>query len=319
MAQIIQFKAEPQDQGKRLDIFLTEKMPEYSRVIIQKMIKEKNILINSTGTKSSYKVKTGDIIEVKPPIDKTDLSPDPSIKIEIIHDEKDFAIISKPAGLVVYPGTKHNKKTLINGLLALWPEIKNVGEDPLRPGIVHRLDKDTSGIMIIAKNNTAFEYFKELFKNRQVKKTYLALLHGVLIPREGMINFPIRRSKTNPVKQVAVKEKYQENNARPALTRFIVIKYLKDAHENEYTLAEAMPETGRMHQIRVHFAAIGHNIVGDEIYSSKKTQTINAPRRHFLHAANISFVSLAGKNVKYSSDLPKDLNDFLKSLNIIQP
>lgn len=355
MSQNLRFKTELQDQGIRLDKFLmarlsltrlttsnpplilsssnglAEKMPEYSRAEIQKMIKENNILINDKKTKSSYKIKIGDIIEIKPPENKIDISPDPSVKFDIIHDEKDFAIIDKPAGLVVYPGIKHEEKTLVNGLLAIWPEIKNVGDPPtslaesrqvgglrLRPGIVHRLDKDTSGLMIVAKNNTAFEYFKKLFKNRQVKKTYLALVHGTLTPQEGVIDFPIRRSAINPVKQVAVKEKSRGNNARPALTRFIVIKYLKDAHGNEYTLVEAMPETGRMHQIRVHFAALGHNVVGDKIYLSKKTQTINAPRRHFLHAANVSFVSPAGKNVKYSSDLPKNLNDFLKTLTSIQ-
>lgn len=323
MPQPLQLKIETPDQGARLDKFLAEKMPEYSRAMIQKMIKEKNILINPSSpagesgqafAKSSYKLKTGDIIEIKPPIDKINLSPDPSIKFEVIHNEKDFAIINKPANLVVYPGTKHNEKTLINGLLAVWPEIKSVGEDPLRPGIVHRLDKDTSGIMIIAKNNTSFEYFKDLFKNRQIKKTYLALVHGILTPREGVIDFPIRRSETNPIKQVAVKEKSQEKNAHPALTRWNVKQYLKDSDGNEYTLIEAMPETGRTHQIRVHFAAIRHNIVGDKIYKDNKKPEISSLKSHFLHAASLSFTSPARKTLNFSAPLPKELNDFLKAL-----
>ncbi|MBU3925071.1 RluA family pseudouridine synthase, partial [Patescibacteria group bacterium] len=247
MSQNLQFKITLSNQGARLDKFLCGKMPEYSRATIQKMIKEKNILINFKETRSSYKIKIGDIIEIKPPKNKIELSSDPSIKFDIIREEKDFAIISKPAGLVVYPGTKHNEKTLINGLLAVWPEIKSIGEDPLRPGIVHRLDKDTSGIMIIAKNNAAFEYFKNLFKNREVEKTYIALIHEVLKPRDGIIDFPIRRSVSNPIKQVAVKEKTQTSNARPALTRFTVKQYLIDSAGNEYTLLEAKPETGRMH------------------------------------------------------------------------
>jgi 23S rRNA pseudouridine1911/1915/1917 synthase len=318
MTQDIQFMIESHDQGKRLDKFLCDKMPEYSRAVIQKMIKEKNILINTLETKPSYKIKSGDIIEIKPSVDKTDLSPDPSIKFEIIHDEKDFAIIAKPAGLVVYPGTKHNEKTLINGLLAIWPEIKNVGEDPLRPGIVHRLDKDTSGIMIIAKNNSTFEYFKDLFKSHEVKKTYLALVYGILKPRYGVINFSIRRSTTNPVKKVAVKEGVIDDNARPALTRFTVVQYLSDSAGNEYTLVEAMPETGRMHQIRVHFAALGHNIIGDKIYTPNKTQKIVPLKSHFLHAASLIFTSPQGNNLKFSSPLPKELSDFLASLHDIR-
>ena len=316
MPQPLQFKISPSDQGARLDKFLCKKMPEYSRAIIQKMIKEKNILINSLEAKSSYKIKFGDIIDIKPPENKIDLSPDPSIKFDIIHDEKDFAVIGKPAGLVVYPGIKHNEKTLINGLLAVWPEIKSAGEDPLRPGIVHRLDKDTSGIMIIAKNNSAFEYFKNLFKNRQVKKTYLALVHGILTPREGIIDFPVRRSVSNPVKQVAVKIKFQTENTRPAITRYVVKQYLKDSLGNEYTLVEAMPETGRMHQIRVHFAALGHSVVGDKIYQDKKTPKNIPLENHFLHAADLNFISPAGKNLKFSSPMSKKLNNFLKTLSI---
>lgn len=324
MTKNYQITIDSSDQGARLDKFLSEKLPEYSRSMIQKMIKEKNILINpsnSSGqvpTKSSYKLKSGDTIEINPPVDKIDLSPDPAIKFEIIHDEKDFAVINKPAGLVVYPGTKHGEKTLINGLLATWPEIKNVGEDPLRPGIVHRLDKDTSGTMIIAKNNSAFEYFKNIFKNRQVKKTYLALVYGALTPREGTIDFPIRRSATNPIKQVAIKEKTLDKNSHPALTSFTVIKYLKDSAENKYTLVEAMPKTGRMHQIRVHFAALGHNIAGDKIYTPNKTQTIAPLKSHFLHAVSLAFISPSGKNLKFSSPLPKELNDFLTSLRDIR-
>lgn len=326
MSQAFQFKAETQDQGKRLDIFLTEKFPEHSRAALQKMIKEKNILINPSinsgqaPAKSSYKIKNSDIIEIKPPEEKIDLSPDSSVKIKIIYDEKDFAVIDKPAGLVVYPGTKHEEKTLVNGLLALWPEIKSVGDPPaggLRPGIVHRLDKDTSGLMIIAKNNPSFEYFKNLFKNREIKKTYLALVHGILTPREGVIDFPIRRSETVPIKQVAIKEKSIADSARPALTRFTVLKYLKDSAGNEYTLVEAMPETGRMHQIRVHFAALGHNIVGDKTYKLNKTREIVPVKSHFLHAASLNFVSSTGKALKLSSSLPKELNDFLKTLTEI--
>lgn len=314
MLQDIKFMIDYSDQGKRLDKFLSEKMPEYSRATIQKMIKEKNILINASETKSSYKIKTGDIIEIKPPAKKIELSPDSSVKFGIIHDEKDFAVIDKPAGLVVYPGAKHSEKTLVNGLLAIWPETKNIGSDPLRPGIVHRLDKDTSGIMIIAKNNSTFEHFKNLFKNRKVKKTYIALVHEIIKQREGIIDFPIRRSMSNPIKQIAVKKNYFQESARTALTLFNVIQYFKDSFGNEYTLVEAMPRTGRMHQIRVHFAAIGHIIAGDKIYRDNKTPKIISLKRHFLHAARLDLISPEGKKISFSSPLPKELDYFLKTL-----
>jgi 23S rRNA-/tRNA-specific pseudouridylate synthase len=144
-------------------------------------------------------------------------------------------------------------------------------------------------------------------------------VHGILTPHEGVIDFPIRRSSANPVKQVAVKEKTSNNNIHTALTRFTVIQYLKDAHGNDYTLVEAKPETGRMHQIRVHFAAIGHNIVGDKIYKDGKTQEIIPLKNHFLHATSISFTSPTGKILNFSSPLPKELDNFLKTLIPFQP
>ncbi len=315
MPQNIQFKAEPQDQGTRLDKFLCGAMPEYSRAMIQKMIESKNILIGAAEVKSSYKLKAGDIIEIKPPADKIDLSADPSIKIKIIHDEKDFAVIDKPAGLVVYPGTKHEGKTLINGLLAIWPEIRNVGEDPLRPGIVHRLDKDTSGIMIIAKNNDAFQYFKNLFKDKKIEKTYTALVFGRIGGKTGKIDLPIRRSKSNPVKQVAVNRvSSSDGEAREAVTCFKAIKYFSDKEKNQYTLAEAYPKTGRMHQIRVHLTAIGHPVVGDKIYWKKENRQLPEISGQLLHASAIKFILPSGKEAEFTSLLPDNFSDFLKTL-----
>lgn len=331
MPQNLQFKIDPSDQGIRLDKFLAEKMPECSRAAIQKMIKEKNILIkspmDSTSSpqtipkelfaKSSYKLKTGDIIEVKPPTDKIDLIPDPSIKIEVIYEDKNFAVIDKPAGLVVYPGTKHNEKTLVNGLLARWPKIRGIGDPEysgLRPGIVHRLDKDTSGIMIIAKNNMAFQYFKNLFKERKIEKTYTALVFGHIMDKEGKIDFPIRRSKSNPVKQAAVVGDKDKEEAREAITYFRVLKYFSDKKGNQYTLAEVKPKTGRMHQIRVHFAVFGHPVVGDKIYQAKKINQLPEISRQLLHASAIKFISLAGKEAEFISSLPNDFSGFLKTL-----
>lgn len=320
MPQNIQFKAEPQDQGTRLDKFLCGAMPEYSRAMIQKMIENKNILIGAAEIKSSYKLKAGDIIEIKPPADKIDLSADPSIKIKIIHDEKDFAVIDKPAGLVVYPGTKHEGKTLINGLLAVWPEIRNVGDPPvgglqLRPGIVHRLDKDTSGIMIIAKNNAAFQYFKNSFKDKKIEKTYTALVFGHIAGKEGRIDLSIRRSKSNPVKQVAVSNTSAlGGEAREAVTYFKTLKYFSDKEKNQYTLVEVKPKTGRMHQIRVHLTAVGHPVVGDKIYWKKENRQLPEVSGQLLHASAIKFTLPSGKETEFTSPLPDNFSDFLKTL-----
>lgn len=314
MPQNFCFIAKSSDQGSRLDKFLCGIMPIYSRAIIQKMIENKNILIGDAETKSSYRLKTGDIIEIKPPKDKIDLSPDPSIKITIIYNEKDFAVIDKPAGIVVYPGTKHEGKTLINGLLAIWPAIQSVGENPLRPGIVHRLDKDTSGVMIIVKNNTSFRYFKNLFKEKKVEKTYLALVFGYLTDTKGKIDFPIRRSKSNPIKQVAIMGDKNILEGREAITYFKILQYFSDKDGNKFSLAEIRPKTGRMHQIRVHLAAIGHPIVGDKIYQDKKNRAPLNVFRQMLHASAIKFISLSGEKMEFISVLPDDFFDFLKTL-----
>ena len=325
MDKIIQFKVEPEDQGERLDKFLILKLEGYSRAALQKLIKDKKILVGGKETKASAKLKAGDIIEADLSELEIELLPDSEVKFKIIHDEKDFAVIDKPAGLVVYPATGHKEKTLVNGLLAKWPEIKNVGEEPLRPGIVHRLDKDTSGLMIIAKNNEAFQYFKNLFKERKLEKTYTALVYGWFELIEGKIDFPIRRSATNPIKQVAVKKSVKGGpadeagrkpkfEAREAVTYYKALKYFTDKSGNHYTLVEAMPKTGRMHQIRVHFAALGHVIVGDEIYKPSNVDFPAEVKRHLLHASRLKFVSSSGKQMEFLADLPDDFSGFLGKL-----
>lgn len=317
MSQNLQFKIEPKDQGARLDKFLAGKMPEYSRAALQKLIKDKKILLDGKETKASVKLKAGDAVGVELKEVKIDLIPDPSVKFGIIHEEKDFVVIDKPAGLVVYPGTKHEEKTLVNGLLAKWPEIKSVGDPEysgLRPGIVHRLDKDTSGLMIIVKNNDAFQYFKDLFKEKKIEKTYIALVYGKIEDQEGVINFPIRRSRTNPVKQVAVKGGKSGEEAREAVTYYKALKYFKDKAGNPYTLAEAMPKTGRMHQIRAHFAAIGHSIVGDDIYKLSGERSPKNVKGHLLHAALLKFDYPLGNPLEFSSQLPEDFSSFVGEL-----
>ncbi|MBU4369127.1 RluA family pseudouridine synthase [Patescibacteria group bacterium] len=328
MPQNFKFEITKENQGSRLDKFLAGKMPEYSRAWLQKLIKEKDILVNpstSSGQaaiKASYKLKTGDSVvgKVFPP-PEISIAPDPEIKFKVVYEDKDFAVIEKPAGLVVHPSASHKKKTLVNGLLARWPEIKNVGENPLRPGIVHRLDKDTSGLMIIVKNNEAFFYFKNLFKNRQIEKKYLALVFGKIKPPEGLIDIAISRSKTIPARQAAAKT---GEKSRKAVTYYKALKYFIDDAGAGYTLLEAAPKTGRMHQIRVHFFTLGHGIAGDKVYKKRRMSGFARSRvagklvcelsRHFLHANFLGFVSPSGKNLEFISSLPEELKNFLEKL-----
>lgn len=315
MPQNFKFKAVKDNQGARLDKFLAGKMPDYSRAWLQKLIKEEKILVNGKKAKSSLKLKAGDLVagEAFPPPEII-LLPDPEIKFKVVYEENSFAVIEKPAGLVVHPSASHKEKTLVNGLLARWPEIKNVGENPLRPGIVHRLDKDTSGLMIIAKNNEAFFYFKNLFKNRRIEKRYFALVFGKIKPPEGVIDIAIGRSKTIPTKQAAAKA---GEKSRKAITYYKTLEYLVDDAGTGYTLLEAEPKTGRMHQIRVHFFALGHGILGDKVYKKRRMRFYGLSR-HFLHASSLKFVSPAGKNLEFTSSLPEELKKFLEKLKPIK-
>lgn len=315
MPQNFKFEIAKEHQGLRLDKFLAGKIPDYSRAWLQKLIKEENISVNNKPAKSSLKLKTGDIVagKVFPP-PEINLAPDPEIKFKAVYEENSFAAIEKPVGLVIHPSASHKEKTLVNGLLARWPEIKNVGENPLRPGIVHRLDKDTSGLMIIAKNSKAFFYFKNLFKNRQIEKRYLALVLGKITPPEGTIDIAIGRSKTIPTKQAAAKA---GEKSRKAVTFYKTLEYFVDDAGNYFTLVEAVPKTGRMHQIRVHFFTLGHGIVGDKVYKTRRTK-LRGLSRHFLHASFLRFVSPSGKNLELTSPLPEELKKFLEKLKPVK-
>lgn len=305
----------------RVDKFLTQQFPEFSRAYIQKLITKGKIRVNNKIVKSHYQLKEKDSVKVNiaPPA-KISLEPDSSIKLNIIYEDKNVIVINKPAGLVVHPSATHKSKTLANALLAYFPEIKNVGEDKLRPGIVHRLDKDTSGLIVVAKNNESFQFLKNLFKNKQVEKRYLALVNGNLSPHQnaagvspwcgdlsktkGKISLKISRSKSTPTKQatsLAV--------GREALTHYKIIKGFKG-----YDLVEARPKTGRMHQIRVHFSALGHPVVGDAKYGHKNQNQFPALNRYFLHSYYLKFNLPNGRLKEFKIELPEELKNCLKTL-----
>lgn len=229
------------------------------------------------------------------------------ILIKIIFQDKDIIVIDKPVGLPIHAGVGTKEKTLVDYLIQKFPEIKNVGDDPeLRPGIIHRLDKETSGVMVIARNQKAFEYLKNLFKNRLVEKKYIAVVFGKLKQKEGKIEGAMGRSKRDFRKQSLAQGKIAVRKERYSLTYYDVKKEL-----NNYSLLEIFPKTGRTHQIRVHLHAIGHPIVGDKKYTFKKHKKKKFPRM-FLHASELSFEGPSGKKFKFISPLPYSFKNLIK-------
>ena len=245
-------------------------------------------------------------------------------KISVIHEDKNFVAVYKPAGILVH-STKiiqnselriknyNVEPTLVDWLLKHYPEIKTIGDDPkTRPGIVHRLDKDTSGVLLIPRNQHYFEYLKKLFQNHEIKKTYVALVYGKLEPKTGKIEKPISL-KSGSVKRTVWKGKMEKG----ALTLYEAIKYFprssaSSPRSSAFTLVEVMPKTGRTHQIRIHLASIGHPVVGDSLYG-KKTNPFGLTRQ-FLHAESLEWTSENGRRIKIEAELPKELQDIIDEL-----
>lgn len=233
---------------------------------------------------------------------------------QIIYEDENFIAVNKPAGLLVHQASDSDEKTLVDFLLKKYPEISTVGDDPrIRPGIVHRLDKDTSGVILIARTQKYFEYLKNLFQFHQIKKTYLALTYGKIELKEGIIEKPIS-FKTGSVKRTVWKGKDEKS----AITEYKVKKYF-NLEGQDYSLVEALPKTGRTHQIRIHFSSIGHPIVGDKLYGAKKANPsadgLFNLNRQFLHAQSLEFTTEDGKRIKIEADLPEELKGFLKILS----
>jgi len=236
------------------------------------------------------------------------------MKLSIIYQDNDIVVVNKPAGISVHKGVAEKGKTLADWLVEKFPEIKMVGDLPadrqvsnLRPGIVHRLDKDTSGVLVAARNQKSFEFLKNQFQKREVVKKYLALVEGNLKNDNGVIALPIGRSASDFRKKLASDS--AKGELREAITEYKVLERFPN-----YTLVEAYPKTGRTHQIRAHFKAIGHPIVCDSLYGGKIMTCPFGLARHFLHANFLEFVSPSGASLKLEADLPEDLAEVLAGL-----
>lgn len=293
------------NENDRLDKFLHEFFPEYSRSYLQKIIKKGEVKIDGQISSVHHFLKTGEKIEINlsPPA-KLKIKPDSENKLDIIFENDDFLIINKPAGLLVHPAEGQEDPTLVGQLINHLPDIKKVGEDSLRPGIVHRLDKKVSGLMVIAKNQKTFDNLKQQFKNHKIKKEYLALVKGKLKKLEGIINFPIGRSKEG-----GFVARPKEGEGKTALTKYELIKNKKN-----YSLLKIRTITGRTHQIRLHLKAIGYPVVGDKLYKNKKEKEKIQLDRLFLHSALLGFFDKEKKWHEFTSNLPSNLEEILKSL-----
>lgn len=289
-------------ESGRLDRLVAARLAELSRTAIQRLIVNGFITRNGLPCAASDKIAPGDVIEVRvPPPVPTELTAE-DIPLTIVYEDDDVIVIDKPAGLVVHPAAGHAGGTLVNAVLSHVPDLEGVGGE-IRPGIVHRLDKDTSGLMIVAKHDRALHFLQAQFKSRTVKKVYVALVEGVVEPREGVIDAPIGRSR-NHRKKMAVTDE-----GRSARTRYRVMHVFDDP---PLSLIECYPETGRTHQIRVHFAWLRHPLVGDTVYGRLTPRYELA--RHFLHAASLSLTLPNGEAHTFSSPLPIELQQLLDRL-----
>jgi 23S rRNA pseudouridine1911/1915/1917 synthase len=280
------------ESAVRLDKYLAGEYPELSRSILQKLIKQGCILVNDFAAKPSQKLNVGDSIYVAlPPPEKISLVAEP-IPVDVIYEDDDLLVICKPAGLVVHPSPGHTTHTLVNALLARCPDLAGFG-DAMRPGIVHRLDRDTSGLMIIARNSRAQQYLINQFKDRSVSKGYLVLVKGKLTPGQGIIDAPIGRDPSNRKRMAVV------TSGRQARTGYKVKEYL-----DGYTLLDITTETGRTHQIRVHLSAIGYPVVGDPVYGVRSPYV----KRQFVHAYRLGFrLPASGQYREFTCELSPDL------------
>jgi len=304
MSKYLSLQVSSSETGTRLDIFLSKKT-DLSRSQIKKLIEKEKVRVNGQSRRPSYIIKINDLIEVEiPPPEENEIIPQP-IPLKIIYQDNDILIINKPSGIIVHPGAGIKKETLVNALLFHFPKIKNVGSEK-RPGIVHRLDKDTSGLMVIAKTNNAYFKLQSQFKERTVEKKYLALVKGRMPSKEGKIEIPIGRH-IRERKRISVRT----TQPKEAITYYRVIEELKD-----FSYLEIKPVTGRTHQIRVHFSSSGHPLVGDKKYGGYNLK-IKCPRL-FLHASYLSFIHpTLNKKMEFSLPLPLDLINYLKKIKTI--
>lgn len=300
--QIKEFQSE-ENAGERIDKFLTEKVPELSRSYIQKLIKEKNVKVNSTVIKSNYKVAKGDQIQITiPDLTEPDILPE-NIPLDILYEDDDILVVNKPKGMVVHPAAGHYTGTLVNAIMYHCKDRLSGINGVMRPGIVHRIDMDTTGSLLVCKNDTAHQILAEQLKEHSIKRIYYAIVYGNIKEDSGTVNAPIGRHPIDR-KKMSINEK----NGRNAVTHYRVLERF-----GEYTYIACELETGRTHQIRVHMASIHHPLLGDCVYGPAKCpwtlqgQTLHAKILGIIHPRT-------GKYMEFDAPLPEYFENLLKKL-----
>ena len=299
--------------GERLDAYLASQIEGWSRARLHRLIENEDVLVNGKVAKPSYKLRETDEIEVElvaPPIDA--FTPE-NIPLDIVYEDDTLVVVNKPAGLVVHPAAGTPSGTLANALAYHFQKLPGTN---VRPGIVHRLDRDTSGLLVVAKTETALENLSDQFRDRTVYKSYVALVHGRVLTNTGKIDQPLARDRSNRTRMAVVR------GGRNALTLYRVRQAF-----DRFTLLDVELKTGRTHQIRVHLAWLKHPVVGDETYGGGRDNSIKDPRlrarirslgRHFLHAEKLGFKHpKTGEFVKFESSLPLELEDLLTQINAV--
>jgi 23S rRNA pseudouridine1911/1915/1917 synthase len=300
-------------QGIRLDRYLADEIPELSRSAAQRLIDNGLATVNGESAKASYKIQPGDTVRVAlPDTARPALVPE-DIPLDVVYEDKDLLVIDKPAGMVIHPAPGHTSGTLVNALLAYCPQLAGGGDD--RPGIVHRLDRDTSGLIVAAKNDRTRSALQQQFKDRTVRKAYLALLDGELQPAWGSIQAPIGRDPHQRQRMAVLAGGREATTEYHVLERFGRREGAKTGSSSAsgFSLVEAEPKTGRTHQIRVHFASIGHPVAGDAVYGPRRP--LLAVPRQFLHAWRLGFKHpRTGERIDLEIPLPPDLSSVLDQL-----
>jgi len=311
-AEALTFQVDEADANTRLDIFLAAHIENWSRARLQRLIEDGDVLINGHTSKGSYKLKTNDEIEVEMTSSTVANFLPEDLPIDVIYEDDDLIVVNKPAGMVVHPAAGCPSGTLANALAFHFDRLSSQA-GPVRPGIVHRLDKDTSGLLVVAKNEAAHENLADQFRAREVFKSYLALVHGLVKENSGQIDQPIARDPRNRTRMAVVRA------GRPALSIFSVRR-----RYDRFTLLDVEIKTGRTHQIRVHLEWLKHPIVGDSVYGGGRDNSVQDPRiraairkldRQFLHAEQLGFRHPStGMQLRFSAPLPPPLAAFTKEL-----
>ncbi len=299
------FKVEREDEGERLDSFLARKIDRYSRSYLQKLIDDNRAEVNNRPVKKNYRLGEGDIVTIDVPEPREiDLKPQ-SIQLDIVYEDSHLLVVNKPAGMVVHPAAGNYEGTLVNALLAHCDRLSQINGE-YRPGIVHRIDKDTSGLLVVAKNEKTHRGLAGQLKEHSIKRIYIALVRGIVEEDRGTVDAPIGRHPVHRKKMWVV-----PGSSKNAVTHFKVLKRYPG-----YTLIEARLETGRTHQIRVHMAYIGHPLAGDPVYG--KTDRTLEVEGQLLHAAVLGFIHpVTGEYMEFQAPLPVVFASILKKLSLM--